>query len=74
MSYGGKPGDMAMVSSLEVDGKKTRLDARDGTFDISKFDATGITGTFAFEATAEGKNVKIAGKFDYVCAGDSKCK
>jgi hypothetical protein len=42
-----------------------------GTFDITKFDKTGIAGTFHFAATTfkGDKHVTVDGKFDYGCRG-----
>ena len=48
--------------------------AAPGKLDITKFDATGITGTFTFEAQAgESQRVTVNGSFDFGCAG-RKCK
>ena len=70
-----KPGDFTlMFPSVEIDGQKTGLAPGDGTFEITKFDDTGIAGTFTFPATADGKKVTVAGSFSYACAGGSKCK
>ncbi len=52
-----------------------------GELNITKFDSSGIAGTFKFSAResaflADGTplSVKVEGKFDYPCLGGSKCK
>jgi hypothetical protein len=46
-----------------------------GTVEITKFDNTGLAGTFDFVATSrEGKSVKVSGTLDYPCNGRSICK
>jgi len=49
--------------------------AAPGKLEITKFDATGITGTFGFEAETRDKSqrVTVKGSFDFGCAG-RKCK
>ena len=45
-----------------------------GKLEITKFDATGITGTFGFEAAADkSQRVTVKGSFDFACVGQ-KCK
>jgi hypothetical protein len=46
-----------------------------GKLEITKFDATGITATFGFEAEARDKpqRVTVKGSFDFGCLGQ-KCK
>ncbi len=49
--------------------------ANDGVLEVTKFDNTGIQGTFAFDAvTAMGatqQRLKVTGSFDYKCTGDA---
>jgi hypothetical protein len=52
-----------------------------GSFEISKFDASGITGTFTFSATrtdyktSKAEKVTVKGKLDFPCTSSSKaCK
>jgi len=44
-----------------------------GTLEITKFDLTGIAGTFAFKAKSfdEKRAVEVHGTFDYPCVGDA---
>lgn len=45
-----------------------------GKLEITKFDATGLTATFAFEADSrDNQHVKVQGSFDFGCAG-RKCR
>lgn len=46
-----------------------------GSLDITKFDKTGIAGTFHFVAKSfkGDKTVTVDGKFDYGCLGESVC-
>jgi hypothetical protein len=47
----------------------------EGTLEVTKFDSTGLAGTFNFAATSrEGKSVKVSGTLDYPCNGRSICK
>lgn len=47
-----------------------------GTLDITKFDLTGITGTFALKAKSlDGKkSIEVHGSFDYPCVGQACTK
>jgi hypothetical protein len=47
--------------------------AAPGTLEITKFDATGVTATFSFEAYNGSQRVSVKGSFDFGCAGQ-KCK
>jgi len=49
--------------------------AAPGKLEITKVDATGITGTFGFEAATpdNSQRVTVKGSFDFGCAG-RKCK
>jgi hypothetical protein len=46
-----------------------------GKLEITKFDASGITAAFSFEAVSHDKSqhVTVMGSFDFGCAG-RKCK
>ena len=76
-SAASKPGDMGVMLGLHH-GKdhQSFLVSDPGTLDITKFDATGIAGTFHFAAKEmrSGKKVVVDGKFDYGCVGGHKCK
>jgi hypothetical protein len=52
-----------------------RRDARVRDGEITKFDMTGITGTFGFEVETHDKTQRAAvqGSFDFGCVGQ-KCK
>jgi hypothetical protein len=71
----GKAGEFGGMFAI-TRGERTgyRL-AAPGKLEITKFDATGITGTFGFEAATYDKKqrVTVAGSFDFGCAG-RKCK
>ncbi len=64
--FGTKPGDYTALLSLS---HKGYMPDPGGTFDVTKFDKTGISGTFAFEATGMSKkdHVKVSGTFNYKC-------
>ena len=49
--------------------------AAPGKLEITKFDATGITGTFSFEAAKDDKSphISVKGSFDFGCVGGN-CK
>jgi hypothetical protein len=64
----------SLMFSLRQDGQHYFFKlAEPGVLDITRFDKTGLAGTFAFKAVAKDKNVEVAGSFDYACSG-SKCK
>ena len=70
-----KAGEMSAMFSVKV-GKHTGYHlAAPGKLEITKFDATGITATFAFEGEGRDKSqrVSVTGLFDFGCAGH-KCK
>jgi hypothetical protein len=66
-----KPGELAVMINLRPPtGHKSFEVSEPGTIDITKFDATGITATFAFKAKSrDGKAVEIKGSLDYPCVG-----
>lgn len=69
-----KAGEFTKMFSLKQ-GKHTSYHlAAPGKLEITKFDATGITGTFGFEAEdGQSQRVTVKGSFDFGCAGQ-KCK
>jgi hypothetical protein len=71
-----KAGEISTMINLRPPGAHASLEVSEpGTLDITKFDATGITGTFTMKAkTFDGKKaVEIKGSFDYPCVG-AACK
>ena len=72
-----KPGDFRAMISIEPGGKHEGFSVVDGgTVELTRFDDTGIAGTFAFDATSYSgdKKVKVTGRFDYGCGAGSHCK
>lgn len=71
----GKPGEIGVMANLKPPGKHMFVRVSEpGTFTITKFDLTGIAGTFQFKATSnDKKTVEIKGSFDYPCVG-AACK
>jgi hypothetical protein len=70
-----KAGEFGGMFSLEQGKHASYRLAAPGKLEITKFDATGITGTFGFEAETYDKSQRVAvkGSFDFGCAGQ-KCK
>jgi hypothetical protein len=70
-----KAGEFSAMFSIEQGKHASYHLAAPGKLEITKFDATGITGTFGFEAEArdKGQRVTVKGSFDFGCAG-RKCK
>jgi hypothetical protein len=67
-----KAGEFGAMFMLKQ-GKPTSYHlAAPGKLEITKFDTTGITGTFGFEASSAGKQVTVKGAFDFGCIG-RKC-
>lgn len=71
-----KPGEMSVLLSV---GKSVYKVAEPGKLSITKFDRSGIAGTFSFKAEeglAEGtpKKISVSGKFDYACPSGPNCK
>ncbi len=72
-----KPGDFRAMLSIEPGGKRAGFSVIDGgTVELTRFDDTGIAGTFAFDAVSYSgdKKVKVTGRFDYGCGAGSRCK
>jgi hypothetical protein len=68
------PGDF-IVPGFYIGERHAYYRKPEGTVEIKKFDTTGLTGTFAFVATArDGKSVNVSGTFDYPCNGRTLCK
>lgn len=71
-----KAGEIGAMLNLRPPGKHQSFRLSEpGTLDITKFDLTGLTGTFTFKAKSfDGKQaVEIKGSFDYPCVG-AACK
>src|SRR5690349_18435936 len=70
-----KAGEFGGMFSLEKVKRVGYHLAAPGNLEITKFDATGITGTFGFEAASRdnSEHVTVKGSFDFGCAGQ-KCK
>jgi hypothetical protein len=71
----GKPGEFAALLSLK---EASYSVSEPGKLTISKFDKSGIAGSFQFgaaEVFAEGtpKKVQVQGTFDFPCAGGGNC-
>ena len=46
-----------------------------GEVALTKFDETGITGTFSFSASAsDARAITVSGSFDFACTGRSVCQ
>jgi hypothetical protein len=62
-------------ATLGLGAPPTFFNKPEGKLEITKFDSTGLAGTFNFVATSrEGKSVKVSGTLDYPCNGRSLCK
>jgi hypothetical protein len=79
-SFGGTetPGEFSILMTL---GDSSYKVGTDGTLDITKFDNSGIAGTFSFGADevfpADGTTAKVItveGSFDFRCTGPSVCE
>jgi hypothetical protein len=76
---GNKNGEFSVLMVLQ--GTNYKVD-EPGTLNITKFDATGIAGTFTFKASeflfgntgAAAKKVTVDAKFDYKCTQHAGCK
>jgi hypothetical protein len=66
-----KAGELGVTVSLRPPtGHKSFEVSEPGAMDITKFDATGIAGTFTLKAKSrDGKAIEIKGSFDYPCVG-----
>lgn len=71
----GKATELAVMINLRPPGARSHFSvAEPGTMTLTKFDLTGIAGTFTFKAaSSKGQKVEIKGSFDYPCAGGA-CK
>ena len=72
-----KPGEFSVLLSLGSDAYQV---SQAGQLNITKFDKTGITGTFKFGAeqgfAAQGsqpRKITVQGKFDFPCSGGGNC-
>jgi hypothetical protein len=63
----------AMVNLRPPSGHQSFSISEPGTLDITKFDLTGIAGTFAFKGTSfDGKHaIDVQGSFDFPCVGEA---
>jgi hypothetical protein len=71
-----KAGEFDAMVNMRPPGKHHSFNISEpGSVDITKFDPTGITGTFTFKAkTFDGKQaIEVKGSFDYPCVG-AACK
>jgi hypothetical protein len=70
-----KAGELGAMFSIKRGEHASYGVAAPGKLEITKFDATGIAGTFDFEAATHDKSqhVTVKGSFDFGCAGQ-KCK
>lgn len=71
-----KPGTFSVL--FNIDEKPYRVSS-DGELDITKFDASGIAGTFSFRAeemfaTPDAKTISVDGSFDFDCTGGAVCE
>lgn len=66
---GNQKGRVAFLGSLENHKKMFRL-KDEGSFEFTRFDASGAQGMFEFEAEGDFTG-KVRGKFDYKCAHDT---
>jgi hypothetical protein len=66
-----KAGELDVTVNLRPPtGHKSFEVSEPGAMDITKFDATGVAGTFTFKAKSrDGKAIEIKGSFDYPCVG-----
>ena len=71
-----KAGEISVMVNLRPPGKHQSFSVSEpGTLDITKFDLTGLTGTFTFKGKSfDGKQaIEVKGSFDYPCVG-AACK
>lgn len=72
LGTGAKPGEVSVLVNIAKDAYKSN----GGSFDVKKFDKTGLAGTFTLQAeeafaTGAPKKVTIEGAFDLACTGSS---
>ncbi|MEO8846406.1 MAG: hypothetical protein ABI591_18840 [Kofleriaceae bacterium] len=67
----GKAGELGVMINLRPPtGHESFQVSEPGSMNITKFDATGITGTFTFKAKSHhDKSIEVTGSFDYPCVG-----
>lgn len=71
-----KAGQFGAMINLEAPGNHPHFSISEpGTLELTKFDLTGIAGTFAFKAKSFDDNhaIEVHGSFDYPCVGQA-CK
>jgi hypothetical protein len=70
-----KAGELSTMFSIKQGKHQSYHLAAPGKLEVAKFDASGITAAFAFEAESYDKSqhVSVKGSFDFGCAGQ-KCK
>jgi hypothetical protein len=79
LGAGAKTGEFAVLMTLQ--GVTYQVEEA-GTLNITKFDASGIAGTFSFKAAefqfgnagGAAKKVTVDARFDYKCTGQSVCR
>ncbi|CAN5684048.1 hypothetical protein BH11MYX3_BH11MYX3_43300 [soil metagenome] len=71
-----KPGEFSAMTSVRKPEYTSFRVAEPGEIVLTKFDATGIAGTFSYKAQTsdKSKSVIVHGTFDYPCTGTSICK
>ncbi len=71
-----KPGEFSAMTNVRKPEHQSFSVAEPGEIVLTKFDATGIAGTFSYKAQTfdKSKSVTVNGKFDYPCSGNSICK
>jgi hypothetical protein len=71
-----KPGEFRVMLSIQPGGKHEGFSVSEpGTIELTRFDETGIAGTFSFNAKSyAGKAVAVTGSFDYGCLGGAHCR
>jgi hypothetical protein len=69
-----KAGELGAMFMLEQGKSASYHLAAPGKLEITKFDPTGLVGTFGFDAESrDGGHVTVKGSFDFGCSG-GKCK
>ena len=73
---GPKPGEFGARLVIKQQDQRLAFVPTDGTLDITKFDKTGIAGTFHFTGKNVGGDHTITadGSFDYACMGTQACQ
>jgi len=74
ISVPGEPGSGVFTTIFAVDTESVFAVSSPGELNLTKFDETGITGTFSFQATAsDAREITVSGSFDFACTGRSVC-